>query len=202
MHSLILVLHPALVFATKVVFAIFKLVRHMLHVRQFVLSFADLLLTRRYMASDDRCYGLDVTADRAVGQTFSSNRDTQRTDGTSARLTTLAFLLNSKAYAYMTRAGPDSLQKRADNAADFFFVVEYMRKHRIGVNRKTCRWVVDYDFWTTFCNDFEGAERALRAPGLQRDPTPSSSNRETRNSSSTRRSGTSSESRSGGPRRG
>lgn len=93
------------------------------------------------------------------------------------------FLLNSKAYSYITRIGPDMQQKKVNDAQDIIFLVDYMRRHRISPARGQCRWVVDYDFWTAFCSDYQGAEQSFNALGLHRDPTPSSSNRASRRSS-------------------
>ncbi len=153
-------------------------------------NFAENFSTISYVASDGRCYGLDITSDQAVGQRFST-RSTQQSR-TGAQLMTAGFLLNSKAWAFLTRAGPDMREKKANDANDIIFIVNYMRKNHIYTNRHECRWVVDYDFWTTFCTQYEGAEGAFQAINLQRDATPSSSNREARNSTGSIRSRTSS----------
>ncbi|KAI9844810.1 MAG: hypothetical protein M1837_005228 [Sclerophora amabilis] len=141
-----------------------------------------------HVASDGRCYGLDVTSDRAVGQNFSAARDIQRLPRTPAHVVTITFLLNSKAYSYMTRVGPDMQAKKINDANDILFIAAYMKKTQMRANKNSCRWVVDYDFWTMFCRDFQGAENTLRALGLERDPTPSPSNRQSRASSVSARS--------------
>lgn len=129
-----------------------------------------------YIASDGNCYGLDITSDKALGQIF-------RTARTQHRVMPIDFLLNSKAYSYITRVGPDMQQKKASDAQDIIFLLDYMRRNGLVPDRQQCRWVVDYDFWTAFCGSYQGAEERFQRLGLQRDPTPSSSNRGTRNSS-------------------
>jgi hypothetical protein len=129
-----------------------------------------------YLASDGNCYGLDITSDRALGQTF-------RTTRTQHRVMPVDFLLNSKAYSYITRVGPDMQQKKASDAQDIIFLLDYMRRNDHVPDRQHCRWVVDHDFWTAFCGSYRGAEERFQRLGLQRDPTPSASNRGTRNSS-------------------
>ncbi|KAF1961308.1 hypothetical protein CC80DRAFT_589703 [Byssothecium circinans] len=123
-----------------------------------------------YIASDGNCYGIDFTTDRNISQEFSGRQET--------------FLLDSKAYSYMTRVGPDADAKRLIDANDLFFIIDYMKERQIRPDRRRCRWVLDYDFWTTFTRAFEGAERLLLDLGLQRDATPSDSNRSSRRASS------------------
>lgn len=74
-------------------------------------------------------------------------------------------------------------QKKASDAQDIIFLLKYMKEKQIVPDRRHCKWVVDYDFWTVFCEDYQGAEAGFRALGLQRDSTSSPSNRSTRNSS-------------------
>jgi hypothetical protein len=64
------------------------------------------------MASDGNCYGLDVSTDRALSQTFRGQNDTETVRGSPARLLRMALLLNSKAYSYSTRAGPDANERK------------------------------------------------------------------------------------------
>lgn len=153
------------------------------------------------MASDGRCYGLDITTDTALSQTFRGRRDVQRAPRNQVQLMTIGFLLNSKAYSYMTRVGPDMVEKKINDANDIFFIADYMRKRKIPAKRDESRWVVDYDFWTTFCRDYPDAERIFGALGLQRDATPNPSNRESRRLSMSTRSRTSSGNGSAGSRR-
>ena len=129
-----------------------------------------------YVASDGNCYGLDITSDRALGQTFRTTRNQHR-------IMPVDFLLNSKAYSYITRVGPDMQQKKASDAQDIIFLLDYMRRNNHVLDRQQCRWVVDYDFWTAFCSSYQGAEERFQRLGLQRDRTPNASNRGTRNSS-------------------
>ncbi|KIM94595.1 hypothetical protein OIDMADRAFT_60374 [Oidiodendron maius Zn] len=129
-----------------------------------------------YVASDGNCYGLDITSDKALGQIF-------RTARARHRVMPVDFLLNSKAYSYITRVGPDMQQKKASDAQDIIFLLDYMRRNGLVPDRQQCRWVIDYDFWTAFCGSYQGAEERFQRLGLRRDPTPSSSNRGTRNSS-------------------
>jgi hypothetical protein len=93
------------------------------------------------------------------------------------------FLLNSKAYSYITRVGPDMQQKKASDAQDIIFLLDYMRRNNHVQDRQQCRWVVDYDFWTAFCGNYQGAEERFQRLGLQRHRTPNASNRGARNSS-------------------
>ena len=138
----------------------------------------------RYIASDGNCYGIDITTDRNIGQKFSGRQETVRVGRSHACIMPIEFLLNSKAYSYMTRVGPDADATRLNDANDLFFIIGYMRKCHIKLDRRRCRWVVDYDFWTTFARDFQGAERQLQDLGLKRDATPSNSNRSSRRASS------------------
>ena len=140
------------------------------------------LIIYSYVASDGNCYGLDIKSDTSLGQTFAKPR-------AQDRIMSADFLLNSKAYLFMSRTGPDMQQKKANDAQDIIFLVNLMRKNNKIPDRRQCRWVVDYDFWTSFCASYQGAEELFQALGLQKDPTPSSSNRGTRNSNlETRRS--------------
>jgi hypothetical protein len=105
----------------------------------------------------------------------------------------IVFLLNSKAYSYLTRTGPDMVEKKAKDAQDILFILSFMLRNRITATKEQCRWVVDYDFWKEFTRDYEGQERRLAAIGLERDRTPSNSNRASvdsrRRSSGSRSSG-------------
>jgi hypothetical protein len=130
----------------------------------------------RYVASDGNCYGLEITSDRALGQIYQTPRSQNR-------VMPVDYLLNSKAYSYLTRIGPDLQQKKASDAQDIIFLVNYMKKSNARPDRRQCRWVVDYDFWTAFCSSYQGVEADFQKLGLQRDATPSSSNRGTRNNS-------------------
>ena len=154
-----------------------------------------------YIASDGNCYGLDVTADRDISQIFRGSHDTRQSGGSHARLVKVGYLLNSKAYSYLSRIGPDRAAKMAVDADDILFLAAYMRRHRLSARRNESRWVVDYDFWTLFCSAYRGAEQAFQSIGLQRDATPSSSNRQTRNSSMSLHSRGSSRNGSGESRR-
>jgi hypothetical protein len=137
-----------------------------------------------YRASDGRCYGVDFTTDRGINQVFKGRGDTVTLPSSPARLMPIDFLLNSKAYAYMTRVGPDANAKRTTDANDLVFILNLMRSRNLRVDARRCRWIVDYDFWTQFTRDFEGTEAMLRSIGLNRDPTPSQSNRSSRRASS------------------
>ena len=154
-------------------------------------------LRLRYIASDGQCYGLDITTDRDVNQTFRTSSHTVRFGSSTARIAKIEYLLNSKAWAYLTRVGNDRQAKMAIDARDILFIIEYMRRHRVAARPSECRWVVDYDFWTLFCRSYDGAEQALQSLGLRRDATPNQSNRQSRNSSMSR---SSSGNRSGGGR--
>ncbi|KAI9834807.1 MAG: hypothetical protein M1819_002893 [Sarea resinae] len=136
-----------------------------------------------YIASNGQCYGLDITTDRAVGQRFPN---TQQVSGTTARLMPIRSLLNSKAYSYMTRAGSDASVKKSSDAQDILFIVNNMRMNNLVTNRNECPWVVDYDFWTEFCQRYPRAENDFRSLGLQRDATPNSSHRSSRSRASSR----------------
>ncbi|THV51033.1 hypothetical protein BGAL_0126g00230 [Botrytis galanthina] len=129
-----------------------------------------------YVASDGNCYGIDITTDRALSQTFQAPQ-------TQLRIMPLDFLLNSKAYSFLSRVGPDKQQKMANDAQDIIFLLGYMKKKNYKLDKRHCRWVVDYDFWASFCATYSSAERNFHALGLQRDQTPSSSNRGSRHSS-------------------
>lgn len=129
-----------------------------------------------YVASDGNCYGIDITSDKALSQTFQAPQ-------TQFRIMPLDFLLNSKAYSYLSRVGPDKQQKMSNDAQDILYLIEYMKEKRYVPDKRHCRWVVDHDFWTFFCGDYTTAERDFHALGLQRDQTPSSSNRGSRHSS-------------------
>lgn len=103
----------------------------------------------RYLASNGE---LDITTDRAVGQRLMNRSQTQIAPAipgrrpTAARLVTIGFLLNSKAYSYMTRVGPDANAKRAMDASDILFILDYMVRKQITADRRENRWAVDYDF--------------------------------------------------------
>src|SRR5438045_3643155 len=56
----------------------------------------------RYVASDGNCYGIDSTTDRNIGQTFNGRQDTIQVGRTGARIMPIEFLLDSKAYSYIT----------------------------------------------------------------------------------------------------
>ncbi|TGO68777.1 hypothetical protein BOTNAR_0020g00510 [Botryotinia narcissicola] len=129
-----------------------------------------------YVASDGNCYGIDITSDKALSQTFQAPQ-------TQLRIMPLDFLLNSKAYSFLSRVGPDKQQKMANDAQDILFLLGYMKKSNYKLDKRHCRWVVDYDFWASFCATYSSAERDFHALGLQRDQTPSSSNRGSRHSS-------------------
>jgi hypothetical protein len=151
-----------------------------IHVRALSSS----LFTGSYMASDGNCYGLDVSTDRALSQTFRGRNDTETVRGSPARLLRMALLLNSKAYSYSTRAGPDANERKQKDANDVLFILDYVRRHRSHVNPRYCRWVVDYDFWVEFTGIYQDTEAQFVAIGLQRDRTPNGSNRQSRRSSS------------------
>ena len=136
-----------------------------------------------YVASDGQCYGLDFTADKDINQTFQASSHTQRMGSSRARVANINYLLNSKGYSYLTRIGDDRRQKMAADAQDIIFIISYMRRHRIAARQSECRWIVDYDFWTMFCPNYQGTEQSLQALGLRRDATPSSTNRTSRNTS-------------------
>ena len=138
------------------------------------------------MASDGRCYGLDITTDRALSQSFRGEADTVRMGNTGARLVNPVFLLNSKAYSYLTRVGPDAMQKKQTDGGDIVFLLGYLRRAKIRATAQQCRWVIDYDFWTEFTRAYDGLEAVLLAIGLQRERTPSNSNRSSRRASSER----------------
>jgi hypothetical protein len=147
-----------------------------------------------YVASDRRCYGLDITTDRSRSQTFRGKADTVRLGNSGARFMNPIFLLNSKAYSYLARVGRDAIQKKEIDGGDIVFLLGYMRRANIRATAQQCRWVIDHDFWTQFTRAYEGQEAMLRAVGLQRERTPSSSNRSSRRESS-ERSGSSGRSR-------
>lgn len=140
------------------------------------------------MASDGRCYGLDITTDRALSQSFRGVADTVQLDDTRARYMNIVFLLNSKAYSYLTRVGPDATEKKRIDGRDIIFILGYMRRENIWATSQQCRWVVDYDFWVDFTRSYDNQEAMLTAIGLQRERTPSNSNRSSRRASSERRS--------------
>jgi hypothetical protein len=135
----------------------------------------------RYVASNGNCYGLNITSDKALGQIY-------QTPQSQNHVMPVEYLLNSKAYSYLTRIGPDMQQKKASDAQDIIFLVNYMKKSNARPDRRQCRWVVDYDFWTAFCSSYQGSEERFQALGLQRDATPNSSNHGTRNNSTERSS--------------
>jgi hypothetical protein len=95
----------------------------------------------------------------------------------------LPFLLDSKAYSYLTRVGPDKDLKMANDARDIFFIIEHLRRNNSQLNSREFRWIIDYDFWNEFCQAYSQAESLFRSLGLQREATPNSSNRATRRSS-------------------
>ena len=146
-------------------------------------------VSSRYRASDGNCYGVDLTTDRGINQIFKGRGDTITLPTSPARLMPIDFLLNSKAYAYMTRVGPDANQKKITDANDLVFIMNFMRSRNVRADPRRCRWIVDYDFWIQFTRDFEGTEAKLRSIGLNRDPTPSQSNRSSRRASSASRAG-------------
>ncbi|KAF2801374.1 uncharacterized protein BDZ99DRAFT_469699 [Mytilinidion resinicola] len=92
-----------------------------------------------YVASDGGCYGIDITSDRAISQPFSASQDTQITARSKARLANMSFLLNSKAYSYMTRIGPGMMEKKRNDAADILFIIAYLKRQRTKVSQKECR---------------------------------------------------------------
>lgn len=104
----------------------------------------------------------------------------------------LTFLLDSKAYSYMTRAGPDAAAKKVSDASDINFIIEYLRRINTRVDPRQCRWATDYDFWQRFTGDYPSAEARLRNAGLVRDATPNESNRSTRRASDASRRSSSS----------
>ena len=114
-----------------------------------------------------------------------------------ARMVKICFLLNSKAYCYLSRIGNDRQTKMALDANDILLIADLMQRQRVPARSSDCRWLTEYDFWTTFCSGYMGAERVFHALGLQRDKTPSASNRESRNSSMASLSRRSSGNRSG-----
>lgn len=144
-----------------------------------------LTILHRYVASDDRCYGLDWSSDRDISQPFQVSQDSERRGQSRARIVKIGYLLNSKAYSYMTRIGNDQRDKKAVDAEDILFLLTAMLEQPIPTSSFNCRWVTDYDFWTTFCSTYQGAEDDLQALGLRRDKTPSASNRESLNSNMT-----------------
>jgi hypothetical protein len=89
----------------------------------------------------------------------------------------MVFLLNSKAYSYLSRKGEDMVKMKAKDGYDILFILDFMVKNGMMARKEQCRWVVDYDFWKGFSHDFEGQEGSLTAVGLERDRTPSSTNR-------------------------
>jgi hypothetical protein len=125
-----------------------------------------------YIASDRRHYGLDIQTDRGLSQVFHGNTDTIKLGSTGARFVKIAFLLNSKAYSYLTR---DTATNKAKDGRDIVFILDYMLRKRIRPCREECRWVVDCRFWTDFVGFYPGQEAKLTAIGLQRDPTPANS---------------------------
>jgi hypothetical protein len=141
----------------------------------------------RYVASDGGCYGIDITSDSAISQPFSASRDTQFNAKYEAPVANMSFLLNSKAYSYMTRIGPDMMEKKGNDAADILFIIANLNRQRTKVSQQECRWVVDHDFWSTFCPLYEGVEGSFQALGLQKDETPNPSNRASIRSSMERR---------------
>lgn len=138
------------------------------------------------MASDRRCYGLDITTDKALSQSFRREADTIRFRGTEALFMNIVFLLNSKAYSYLTRTGPDAMHKKDVDARDIIFILGHMRRTGTRPGKEQCQWVVDYDFWVDFTRAYDGQEARLMAVGLQRNQTPSPSNRSCRSTSSER----------------
>ncbi|ERF68169.1 hypothetical protein EPUS_05250 [Endocarpon pusillum Z07020] len=140
-----------------------------------------------YMASDGLCYGLDITTDRALSQSFRSGTDTTRLPGSEALFVNIVFLLNSKAYSYLSRSGPDAMQKKDSDARDIIFILGYMESASVRASKEQCRWVIDYNFWMGFTRAYDGQEARLMAIGLQRERTPSHSNRSSLRASSERR---------------
>lgn len=80
------------------------------------------------MASNGHCYGLDITTDRALSQTFRCKADTVHLPGTKALFMSMIPLLNSKAYSYLTRTGPDAVQKKDNDGRDIIFILGYMKR--------------------------------------------------------------------------
>lgn len=89
----------------------------------------------------------------------------------------MPFLLNSKAYAFMTRTGPDADEDRVKDANDIIFILLYMKQHRISADRRECRWAVDYDFRAELAILYPSGEAMLDSFGLPRDVAPKADNR-------------------------
>jgi hypothetical protein len=103
---------------------------------------------------------------------FDGNTDTIKLGSSGARFVKIVFLLNSKAYSYLTR---DIARDKAKDGRDIVFILDYMLKKHIRPSREQCRWVVDCRFWTDFVGIYPDQEARLVAIGLQRDPTPAHS---------------------------
>ena len=79
------------------------------------------------------------------------------------------------------------MQKKDKDGRDIIFILDYMQRAGMRASREQCKWVVDYDFWMDFTRAYDGQEARLMAFGLQRERTPSQSNRSSRRASSERR---------------
>lgn len=72
----------------------------------------------------------------SLSQSFNRETDTVQLLGTKAPFMNLVFLLNSKAYAYSTRVGPDKAQKKDNDARDIIFILAYMQSNDMEASRK------------------------------------------------------------------
>ena len=144
----------------------------------------------RYVASDEYCYGLDIFIDKSLNQRLQIQSQTQtapETPGrshTAARIATIPFLLNSKAYAFMARAGTDAAEDSVKDSNDIIFILRYMKQNRISADRRECRWAVDHDFRAELAILYPSGEAMLDSFGLPRDKTPKEENRSDRESGS------------------